>query len=209
MNGRLVGLVAEEVVDGGLVELEVFDVAFAEETLHEFQLGMLELLNLGFDTVVDDEFIDEDGLSLTDAVATVGGLAFDGGVPPRVVVDDAVGGGEVEAGAAGAQADEEQRAGTGLELLHELGAVGGGASEQEEVVALGGEFATNEIEHAGKLREDEGAAAPGAEIGHEFHQGGELSGVVQAVGHVAIRVEQAGIAADLAEPQETGEDLQA
>jgi hypothetical protein len=55
--------------------------------------------------------LNEHGLGLAEAVGAVGGLVFDGGVPPRVVVDHRVGGGEVEADAAGLEADEEDRHG--------------------------------------------------------------------------------------------------
>ena len=43
-------------------------------------------------------------------MAPVDGLSFDGGVPPRVEEIDVVGGGEIEAGAAGFQADREDGA---------------------------------------------------------------------------------------------------
>ena len=45
---------------------------------------------------------------LADAVGAVGGLVLDGGVPPGIHVDDVVGGGEVEPGAAGLEADQEE-----------------------------------------------------------------------------------------------------
>ena len=41
------------------------------------------------------------GLVLPDAVRAIGGLILDGGVPPRVEQEHVIGGGEVEAGAAG------------------------------------------------------------------------------------------------------------
>ena len=42
-------------------------------------------------------------------MGAVGGLGFGGGIPPRVEVDDGVGAGEVEAGAAGFEGEEEER----------------------------------------------------------------------------------------------------
>jgi hypothetical protein len=60
--------------------------------------------------------LDEHRLGLAEAVGAVGGLVFDGRVPPRVVVDHRVGGGEVEADAAGLQADQEDRHLAVLEL---------------------------------------------------------------------------------------------
>ena len=43
------------------------------------------------------EPVGRDDLGLTDAVGAVGRLVFDGGVPPRVEVDDGVGRGQVQA----------------------------------------------------------------------------------------------------------------
>lgn len=49
------------------------------------------------DTVLDgaaaDEFVDENGLGLADAVGAIGRLVFGGRVPPGVVVYDGVSGG--------------------------------------------------------------------------------------------------------------------
>jgi hypothetical protein len=52
------------------------------------------------DGAARDQADDGDGAALADAVAAIGGLIFDGGVPPGIEVDDGVGGGEVEASAA-------------------------------------------------------------------------------------------------------------
>ena len=62
---------------------------------------LLHLLDALFDGAFADEFVYEDGFILSDAVGAVGGLIFCGGVPPGVVVDDGVGVGEGESGAAG------------------------------------------------------------------------------------------------------------
>ena len=70
-----------------------------------------------FDGAGGDEFVARDDARLADAVGAVGGLGFGGGIPPRVEVDDGVGGGEVEAGAAGFEREEEDgRRGCGAEL---------------------------------------------------------------------------------------------
>ena len=50
-----------------------------------------------------------DRLGLADPVGAVGGLLLDGGVPPAVDVDHVVGAGEVEAGAAGLEREQEDR----------------------------------------------------------------------------------------------------
>jgi hypothetical protein len=54
-----------------------------------------------FDGAAGDELVAGDDASLADTVGAVSGLRFGGGIPPRIEVDDGVGGGEVEAGAAG------------------------------------------------------------------------------------------------------------
>jgi hypothetical protein len=64
-------------------------------------LALLQREDALLDGVLRDEAVDDHRLVLADAVGAVGGLIFDGGVPPRVEQEDVVGGGEVEAGAAG------------------------------------------------------------------------------------------------------------
>ena len=109
----------------------VRDVRVGEQAGGEFGFFLLKLVDALLDGVLAEEFVDEDGLVLADAVGAVGGLGFGGGIPPGVVVDDGVGGGEVEAGAAGLEGDEEERDFSGLEILDELAAVLGGSGEFE------------------------------------------------------------------------------
>ena len=73
--------------------------------------------------VSGDQLVDEHRLVLADAVGAVGGLILDGRIPPGIIVDHRVGGGEVEADAAGFQADQEERHFAALERLDRLGAV--------------------------------------------------------------------------------------
>ena len=80
---------------------------------------LLELVDAVLDGSVADQLVDEDGLVLADAVCAVGGLVFGGRIPPRVVVDDAVGGGEVETGATGFQGNEEDGDVLVLEAVNE------------------------------------------------------------------------------------------
>ena len=63
-----------------------------EEGVGEEGFLLLELVDAVFDGAGADEFVDEDGFVLADAVGAVGGLIFGGGVPPRVEMDDGVGG---------------------------------------------------------------------------------------------------------------------
>ncbi len=111
---------------------------------------------------------------LADAVGAVGGLVFGGGVPPGVVVDDGVGGGEIEPGAAGLERDEEDGDFAGLEFFDEFGALLGLAGEFEERDVLEFEVFLDEFEHGGELREQQDAAALLDELGQDA--GGSRSG---------------------------------
>src|SRR5690606_20078931 len=55
--------------------------------------------HLLLDGVFDDQSVDQDGFVLPDAVGAIGGLVFDGGIPPRIVVDDGIRLGEGETAA--------------------------------------------------------------------------------------------------------------
>ena len=56
---------------------------------------------------------------LADAVSAVGSLGFYGGVPPQVVMNDLAGGGEVEAGTASFERQQQDGVGpAGLESGH-------------------------------------------------------------------------------------------
>jgi hypothetical protein len=69
--------------------------------------ALLEVPDFFFDGAGRDEAVSVDGAGLADAVGAVDGLRFDGGVPPGIVKNDVAGGGEIEAGAGGAEAEEE------------------------------------------------------------------------------------------------------
>jgi len=84
-------------------------------------------------------------------VGAVGGLVFDRRVPPRVVVDDGVGGGQVEADAAGFQADQENRDFAFLEAAHGCFAVGRVAGQCDVGQAEDVQFLLDQRQHAGEL----------------------------------------------------------
>src|SRR5947209_9037358 len=65
----------------------------------------LQLEDALLDGAGGDQLVDEDRLVLADAVGAVGRLVLNRRVPPRVVVDHRVGGGEVEAAPARLEAD--------------------------------------------------------------------------------------------------------
>ena len=91
-----------------------------EHGIGQISLGLVKAQNLLLDGVLRDEVIDGDVLALTKAIGTIGGLLLDSRVPPRVEMDDIVGPCQVQAQSACFQADEEHRAVTMLELLHQL-----------------------------------------------------------------------------------------
>ena len=98
-------------------ELEVFAgevgdhaVVGVEDGVGEVALLLLEFEDLLLDGVAADQAVGEDVLGLADAVRAVDGLGLDGRVPPRVEQVDVFGRGQVQAQAAGLEADQEERA---------------------------------------------------------------------------------------------------
>ena len=96
------------------------EAAFGTDKLiNQFLFTFLQLQDLFFDGVTGDEFINENGFILADAVGAVSGLHFDGRIPPRVQMDNVIGGGQVQADPAGFQADQEEwNAGVVLEQVN-------------------------------------------------------------------------------------------
>ena len=82
----------------------------AHDRVGQSSLRGLQLEHLLLDGVARDEPVGEHGPRLPDAVRAVDRLRLDGRVPPRVEQEHVLGGGEVQAEAAGLQADEKQRA---------------------------------------------------------------------------------------------------
>ena len=85
----------------------------------------MQLDHAFFDRALGNEFVDEDRFVLADAVGAVGGLILDRRVPPGIVMDDRVGGRQIEAGAAGFEADQEDRYPAPLKAGDRAGTVDG------------------------------------------------------------------------------------
>ena len=64
-----------------------------EEAVGEVAFCRVEGEDFVFDRTACDESINRDGAKLAHAVGSVGGLVFDGGIPPRIHVQYIVGGG--------------------------------------------------------------------------------------------------------------------
>ena len=137
----------------------------------------LEVEDFFFDGAGGDEFVGVDGSRLTDAVGAVDGLGFDGGVPPGVVKDDVAGGGEVESGAGGAEAQQEN-AGirVGLEGVDDVLTVFGFAGEEVGGHLAGFALGFEKLEHLHELAEDEDFLAFGEQRFEEFEKGIGLAG---------------------------------
>ena len=121
---------------------------------------MDDLIDLFFEGVLGDEAVDEDIVLLTDAVGAVCRLRLYGGIPPKVVVDDMGGGGEIKAGAGGFQGeDEESRLRIYLEAVHHVFSLPERAAAVEEHRTFS-QPALEEIcqlvAHALELGEDQG-----------------------------------------------------
>lgn len=74
----------------------------------------MELDDFLLNRVSGNGAVDRDQSLLTDPVGPVGGLILDGRVPPRVHMDDVVGGGEIKPQSADLQDDQEQISHAGL-----------------------------------------------------------------------------------------------
>ena len=132
-------------------------------------LGFLQFENLLFHRVLADELVGEDLTGLTDTVGTVCGLTFHCGVPPRVVVDNVVGGGQVEARAASLERDQEDRnLRRVVELVYLIETVFARAVEVAEGNLRKFQPLLDDLEHLHKLREDEHLVA----AFHNFHDHG-------------------------------------
>ena len=63
-----------------------------------------------FDSVLGYQVINSHTILLPDAIGTVGGLLFDGRIPPRVQMDDVIGSRQIQPQSASLQTDEEDGA---------------------------------------------------------------------------------------------------
>src|SRR5437867_7060420 len=102
-------------------------------------LALLQLEHALLDRALGDKLVDEDWLVLADAVSAVGRLILDRWVPPGIVMDDRVGGGQVETGAAGFEADQEERHLALLKARDRAGAIGRVAAQFDKLDAGLGE----------------------------------------------------------------------
>src|SRR6266498_2246088 len=93
------------------------EVAVVHDAAEEVCLAAGECHDLLLDGVARDQPVDIHRPGLADAVGAVDRLVLGGGVPPGVEQEAVVGLGEVEAEAAGLEADQEHRVGAALEAV--------------------------------------------------------------------------------------------
>ena len=128
-------------------------------------------------------------------MGAVGGLIFDCRVPPRVVVDDGVGGGEVEADATGFEADQEDWDFAFLEAPDRGFTVDGVAGQGDIRQAEAVEFLLDQLQHAGELREKQDAAIFVDQFRQHRHQQIELGSFFDFGGGSGL--DEARVATDL------------
>lgn len=153
---------------GGVHVDQEFLKSFAEEGVCHALLGTQEVVDAFFDGTPANQFVDKDIAMLADAVGSVGGLVFDGGVPPAVEVDDVGSLGEGEAGACGfKREDEEGRACVLLELPDDsLPGGDGSAAVEQETVAMenAGQKIVQRVDHAAELGKEDEFFLPGGNL---------------------------------------------
>jgi hypothetical protein len=148
----------------------------------KLSLALLQSEDLFLDAAGDDQLVDENGLVLTETMGTIGGLVFGRRVPPRVVVDHGVGGGQIQSDAAGFQADQKDRHFARLKAANLRFAIPGVAGEDDVVDAGKLQFLFDQRQHAGELREQQDAPALLHLLRQHGHQQIELGPLLDLLG---------------------------
>lgn len=107
--------------------------------------------NIFFDRAGRDHTVDEDGPALADAMRPVDGLGLDRRIPPWIIEDHGVGGGEVEPGATSLEADQDQRHLARLKARDRRLAVFALAGQFDPAVPQSIKFGLDQVEHRGEL----------------------------------------------------------
>ncbi|MCY1444311.1 hypothetical protein D9M71_607730 [compost metagenome] len=90
-------------------------------------------------------------------------------------MDHGIRGGEVQAGAAGLETDQEERHLALLEALHRGAPVAGVAGDLHIVDGALVQFVLDQGQHAGELREQQHLASLGDQLLEHFHQAVQLA----------------------------------
>ena len=142
---------------------------------------------------------------LIDGDGAVGGLHFDGGIPPRIEVDDVIGGGQVQAHAARFEADEKEgNIRVVLELIHFGLAVFRLPVEIHVFDLARVQFPLRQFQRFDKLREDERFVVFGFQGFQRFEQHFKLGRFA-----FVFFIYQRGVNGDLAQSQQTFQHFEA
>ena len=151
-----------------------------------------------------DQGKDVDRPGLADAVGAGGGLVLGGGVPPGVVMDHHVRPGQVEAGAARLEGNQEDAALARVEPFGQvLAFLGGGVAVQVQGLnALPAQPLFQQAQHRRELGKQQDPPVLLDGLGHQVHQHVFLAGPAQVALHA-----QGGMAAYLPQLHDRREDL--
>jgi hypothetical protein len=165
----------------------------------------MQLDDLLLDRVLGDQTVNGNGSRLADAVRAIGGLALDGRVPPRVEVNDVVGGSEIEPEAACLEAHQKERCLASLEGSDALtaGGLGRRAIEVEVAEATFVELFANELEKIDELTEHQRAVPVRGKLLGQLEEGLHFGALT-----ARLRKDQPRVAAEAPQPRDLGEDLE-
>jgi hypothetical protein len=130
-----------------------------ENPRDQIPFGVVQFEDFLFDGTLRDDAIDDDRFGLSDAVRSVGSLIFHGRIPPRVHVDDVIGGGQIQTGTACFEGDEERRGVAILERIDFASPLVGGGRAIEVLIGdfFFVEHLPNELQVLDELAEDQDA----------------------------------------------------
>ena len=177
----------------------------AQHVGHQRALLLLERADLLLDALAHQQAVGHHVAGLADAVRAVNGLVFHRRIPPRIEQHHVGRGGEVEPEAAGLEGNQEHGAALGgLKVLHEVAAILGAAGEIEvrPLALLHG--LAQPVEHGDELREDEHLVAFLHERFEQVEQGVDFG----AFDLAQLIVHQRGVAANLPQAEQRGEDVE-
>ena len=189
------------------VEVEnVCEGVFLHDSGRKRGLLALHCEDLLLHCVSGNQSIRHHGLGLPDAVRAVDGLRFHRGIPPRVAQDYVTRRGQIQPKARRFQRKQKHRFRfVRLEFIHEFCAILGLPREHQMLDSRGDETGTNEFEQAHELAEDEHLLALVAELFEALKQR-----VKFCTRHFRMSfADQCGVTANLAKPEQTGEDVEA
>ena len=168
-------------------------------------LAILQGEDFFFDGALREELVDEHRFVLADAMRTRRGLLFDRRIPPGVVVNHRVCGGEIEPRATGFETNQKQRHASLLKFLYRRFSVLGLTGEFGVLVVALFQFNLYEFQHRSELRKQQDLAPFVKQFIEHFHQRGQFGRRRQALCHHRFggcQLDQSRITTDLTQFKE-------